>query len=438
MKPKTLMLTVVAVVCGLAASYMTTRYLANQPAAEVEEVDVLVVMKPMAMGDIIKDEKVLGKKKFPKNVEPKGAITDVKEIKGKMLKRSLRAEDWITADDLYSQNDGLQYHLPDGYRAVGIRVTNEAIASGFAALPHSRVDITLTVRRGDDTNSFSKVLLEDVLVLAADTKSARGEGADAMPAAVVTVALKPEDVVKVNLAKDMGTLSLALRKFGEGKATKQAHITAREVIMGASVAPKEETKVVVAPPVKEKEKPVLRTHRIRLLFGSEVRHLTPVTLDEKGEVIEPEVSVTPLSEDKPDPKEVQKNKPQKDKAVTPPKEIKDSKKEVLFDNNRLVKGFKDRDGCFYKLYDLKMVRGNTYVIEMSSKDFDTYLLLEDGNGQLLDQDDDGGDGEWDSRIVFRPKMTDSYRILASTFLIGATGNYLIQVHEYFGRATAID
>ena len=47
MKPKTMILMVVAVACGLAASFMTSRYLAGQnrqPAADEEKVKVLVAL----------------------------------------------------------------------------------------------------------------------------------------------------------------------------------------------------------------------------------------------------------------------------------------------------------------------------------------------------------------------------------------------------------
>ncbi len=321
MKPKTLILTVVAVVCGLVASFMTTRFLADRPVAEVEEVDVLVVLKNLSVGEIIKDNKVLGMRTVPKNLAPKGAILvpkgallDDKDIKGKMLKRSLRENECITPEDLYNDKDVLQYNLRDGYRALGIRVTIEGIAGGFAALPHSKVDIISTVKRSDDLNSFSMVLLEDVLVLAADAKDSRDEGARAMSAVVVTVALKPEDVVKVTMAKDMGTLSLALRKFDEKKSLNLAKTTAQEVILGGK-APEIPVKVVEPPQEKKKIEPVARTHRVRLVYGSEVRYLTPITIDDKGEMIEPEVMVTPLSEAEL-PKEAPKNRkaPQNQKA----------------------------------------------------------------------------------------------------------------------------
>src|SRR5262249_10943 len=75
--------------------------------------------------------------------------------------------------------------------------------------PGSHVDIIHTTRDGNG-NTVSKVLLEDVIVLAADSSDQRPE-AGAIMASVVTVALNPDDMLKVAQAGPTGTLSLALR-----------------------------------------------------------------------------------------------------------------------------------------------------------------------------------------------------------------------------------
>lgn len=309
MKPKTLILMVVAVTCGLGASYMTSRLLAERGTQEVEQekVTILVAKKNLDMGVVIKmPEDVFQEKKVPKGEEPKGAIVALDQIKGKMLKRSLRADDFISPEDLFSEKDsGLQYVLPPGYRAVGLRVNAEAVAGGFASLPHSRVDIISTVRRGDDRQSYSEVLLEDVLVLAADQQNLRDENNRALLASVVTVALKPDDMVKVNMAKDLGPLSLALRKFDDKKSEKLAKITVEEL---HNRGQKKEEVVEVTPqappppPVvveQSKEEPAYKKHRIRFIHGDKVTYSTPYLLDDNGEPIVQEVEVSdPLAEPK--------------------------------------------------------------------------------------------------------------------------------------------
>jgi Flp pilus assembly protein CpaB len=155
-------------------------------------------------------------KEVVQDEDNKTALTEMKVIKGKYLKHSLRKGTHITQEDLMDEKTSILANLPDGYVAYGIRVNAESIAGGFASLPGSKVNLLWTVRKGDDVkNSFSRILLEDVLVLAADTNTVRDHEGKAMPAQVVTVALKSLDSMKVKLAETYGALSMTLRKFGD-------------------------------------------------------------------------------------------------------------------------------------------------------------------------------------------------------------------------------
>src|SRR5689334_12611440 len=132
MKPKTLILMVVAVTCGLGASYMTSRLLAERQVDDSEKVDVLVAKKHLDMGLTIKKvDDVFELKKFVKGDEPRNAIIEVKDLQNRVLKRPLRAGDFVTGEDLLSDKDGgLSPLLPEGYQAIGIRVNIQDIAAG--------------------------------------------------------------------------------------------------------------------------------------------------------------------------------------------------------------------------------------------------------------------------------------------------------------------
>ena len=77
MKPKTMILMVVAVSCGLGASYMTSRLLADRDH-QVEKVTILVAKKALNMGDTIKapDDWFI-EKEVPKGEEPRLRDCDV-------------------------------------------------------------------------------------------------------------------------------------------------------------------------------------------------------------------------------------------------------------------------------------------------------------------------------------------------------------------------
>jgi Flp pilus assembly protein CpaB len=122
--------------------------------------------------------------------------------------------------------------LPEGSRAIGVRVSTEGIAGGFASLPGSHVDVVSTVRRGSGDDSFSQVLLEDVPVLAAAGANKANEAGGAMPASVVTLGLNSEDALKVTLASQLGPLHVMVRKHGDKTRTEKDRVTVTQVLRG--------------------------------------------------------------------------------------------------------------------------------------------------------------------------------------------------------------
>jgi pilus assembly protein CpaB len=232
MKPKTMILMVVAIVCGLGASYMTSQLLAERgnEKEEMPKVNVLVAKKNLDNGTPLKKpEELFEVKEFLRGQEPKDALAAYDALKDKYLKRNLRKGDFVTPKDIDENQTILP--LPEGKVGVGIRVSAEAIAGGFAALPGSKVNIVWTIRGTNNLTAQSVTLLENVLVVAADTKSNRQEDGGAMPANVVTVALTEEEALKVNLAKDIGNLSLSLRSSSDDNSKgKMAKLTLKDLL----------------------------------------------------------------------------------------------------------------------------------------------------------------------------------------------------------------
>jgi hypothetical protein len=83
-----------------------------------------------------------------------------------------------------------------------------------------------------------------------------------------------------------------------------------------------------------------------------------------------------------------------------------------------------------KTYKVKLKKGKTYAIDMSSADFDAYLRLENAKGDQIAEDDDSGVGDTglDAQIVFTPDADDTFKIIATRFADG-TGNFSLAVRE---------
>jgi pilus assembly protein CpaB len=214
MKPKTMALMAVAVVCGLGASYMTSRLLAERAAEstqEVEKVKVLVAKRNVPQGTFIKEPTDwFIEKEFTQGEEPKKAVRTFDELKDKVLSKPLSAEQWVTADDLLRRDQqGIQAAIPKGMRALTIRVSVDTVVGGFVQ-PNSRVDVINTVKNGEN-NTYAQTILQNMLVVAIDTIDTRDPEKKAIISSNVTLAVTPEEAATLSLAQQMGELRLSLR-----------------------------------------------------------------------------------------------------------------------------------------------------------------------------------------------------------------------------------
>jgi pilus assembly protein CpaB len=228
-----MILMVVAIVCGLAASYMTSRVIADRSSdTEVEKVTVLVAKKNISMGTLLKEpEKVFEEKQFTKGEEPKRAIKTYDLIKDRRLNKPLSAEQFVTPDDLNDKSqDGLAGGMAKGMRAVALKVNLDTVVGGFV-LPHSRVDIVSVVRRNEN-DTYSKIILQNVLVLACDSISQRPDDKQSIAATTVTVQVTPAQAETISLATELGTLRLILRPFGDEDKVTTAGVTPKGITTG--------------------------------------------------------------------------------------------------------------------------------------------------------------------------------------------------------------
>jgi Flp pilus assembly protein CpaB len=120
-------------------------------------------------------------------------------------------------------------------------------AAGLATLPGSRVDVMLTIKGRDAQSTISKIIVQNALVLAADGRVDR-EGELIAPASVVTLALNNKDRLIATTAKDMGTLTLSLRKLDENQVTKDTNISGDVVLNGDKKDPPPPQSKVIEPP----------------------------------------------------------------------------------------------------------------------------------------------------------------------------------------------
>jgi len=230
MKPKTMILMVVAVACGLGASFMTSRYLkaARAPQDQSEPtVPVLVAKTAVPSWTAMKEpEKLFEVKQMPQSAAPKNPISDPADIKDQRLKTLLVEGTALSKDHLLSkEQNSLADQLAPGQRAMAIKVNTESAAAGFV-LPGTRVDILWTIRGQE---AASEIILQSVLVLAVDANDTRTAEQRNVLGQTVTMALTPEEAAGVTLASSLGELRLLLKSQGDTTNIGPVRITPQDL-----------------------------------------------------------------------------------------------------------------------------------------------------------------------------------------------------------------
>jgi len=105
---------------------------------------------------------------------------------------------------------GLAVMIPEGQRALSVRVDDVVAVAGFV-VPGTMVDVLVTGDVPGGQNSITKVVLENVRVLAAGQKVEQDREGKPQTVTVVTLQVDPEQANMLTLASTEGKIHLALR-----------------------------------------------------------------------------------------------------------------------------------------------------------------------------------------------------------------------------------
>jgi pilus assembly protein CpaB len=212
---RTLIVVVVAVLVAAAATFAVYRAVQTAPVKQVQlpTTSVVVAKRGLPAGTrLVRDDvKAVA---WPADAVPPGGFTRVEDVIERGLMGPVVEHEPIVEAKLATKEAGagLPPIIPDGMRAMSLKV-NEVIGVAGFAVPGTRVDVIVTTRPGQGSESMSRVVLSNVPVLAAGTLYDQEKSKDgkAVPATVVTVLVSPADAERVALAAEQGTVMLALR-----------------------------------------------------------------------------------------------------------------------------------------------------------------------------------------------------------------------------------
>jgi len=259
-----------AVVLGLLAVVLAASWLLNAPGSSSGR--IVVARADIDIGQRLTPE-MFKLVEWPVDSVPKAAFTDPATLGGRVLRSSLLAGEPISEAKLAPSGTlgGLSALITEGKRAITVRVNDVIGVAGFA-LPGNYVDIIVSTETVPDPNasrgreqSISKIVLERILVLAVAQEVNRDETKPRVVNAV-TLEVTPEQAEKLDLARSVGTLSLALRNQVDPAAALTLGATKESLLP----APRIQPVVVRAPPrprVQQVRAPAPRRDCIAVING---------------------------------------------------------------------------------------------------------------------------------------------------------------------------
>lgn len=217
MRNKRLLIAIAAaVVFGLIAAVSVSRYLANAQAYTRNLNNVVIAKVEIPVGSRIIAEQ-LTVAQFPRSVAPDGTFAKVDEnLIGRVAVVRIGAREPITESRLapVGAAAGLSSVIPEGYRAMNVRVDDVVGISGFI-MPNTLVDVVVVIDPPDNDNSrerVSKIVLQNIKVLANGQNLDKPKNEkEAERVRTVTLQVTPEQAEKLALASSEGRLQLVMR-----------------------------------------------------------------------------------------------------------------------------------------------------------------------------------------------------------------------------------
>ncbi|HEY9141752.1 MAG TPA: Flp pilus assembly protein CpaB [Bryobacteraceae bacterium] len=205
-----------ATVVALAVSSLLYKAVMNrqqqQPAAQAA-VKIAVASKDLDVGAVIKEDDV--KLDDWTGPVPEGSSSHPKELVGRGVITPIMAKEPVIEKRLApaGAGGGFSVLIPQGYRAVPLRVNEVAGVAGFV-VAGMHVDVLISGNSPGSDNrmgTVTKTLLQDVTVLSAGQDFKKDPEGKPEVVQVITVLATPEQAEQLSLASAQTTVQLSLR-----------------------------------------------------------------------------------------------------------------------------------------------------------------------------------------------------------------------------------
>jgi pilus assembly protein CpaB len=253
-----------ALIFGVLAAVTVSKYLSRAQAFSKNMTSVAVAKVEIPIGSKIVAEQIT-LVQFPKESTPDGTYDSVEKLAGRVAVVNIAAREPITEARLAPEGTaaGLSAVIPEGYRAMTVKVDDAAGISGFIQ-PGTMVDVVVTIDPAEGASRqdpVSKIVLQNIKVLASGQNIDKPEDErEAKSVKAVTLQVTPEQAEKLALASAEGRLQLVMRNQIDQGDEQTPGVNKRNLLSGDVAMPAPEAGALKSEqPAKTESKPVRRS-----------------------------------------------------------------------------------------------------------------------------------------------------------------------------------
>ena len=231
---------VIALIIFLLIYFTLTRLTAEKPkpapaappkpaVTQVKDVKVVTAKTSIPERTLIKED-MLSFTTMPSNKVPNGALMRTTDLVGRPTRVAIQPGEVITTQKVFASilDMGLSGRIPPDCRAITVGISDVTGVAGFAQ-PGDYVDVLLISSQVENNKVVSEMILQNVLLLAINKQvenqssapaqgNAKGQNTGNQPKvtgspAMATMALVPEDALKLAAKAQLGQIYLVLRPY---------------------------------------------------------------------------------------------------------------------------------------------------------------------------------------------------------------------------------
>src|SRR5688572_13021744 len=227
----------VAILVAIGTTYSVFKVLESTKASSrVATAPVVVASRDLGEGELI-DRIALSVAQWPVSTVPVGAYGRLDSVAGRVARVAVFNGEPLVPGRLAPEGTtpGLTSKITPGKRATGIRMND---VSGLAGLiqPNSRVDTVLTTTPSNSPKK-GQIFMQNMRVLAMQTQTDKTADGRPIPATVAMLEVTPEELELLSVAQTQGSITLALRGYGDPDSTKTQGATSADLERALRNAP---------------------------------------------------------------------------------------------------------------------------------------------------------------------------------------------------------